>query len=182
MLSENRSRGLEAAITALSLSHGDLPMHRALPYAEAWERWPVVSVRSVTFSRRILSALVLLGLTALTIPLILTRSASAESSTSSVPETVPAETVPAETVPAETVPPAGLPVGGDGGLGHSIQLPNSGRPPVDAGDRGGALQLTLVSLIGIGLTVVAGLAWRDIARSRDRSRKVPPRLRNDQGN
>ena len=150
-------------------------MHRALPYAEAWERWPVVSVRSVTFSRRILSALVLLGLTALTIPLILTRSASAESSTSSVPETVPAETV-----PAETVPPAGLPVGGDGGLGHSIQLPNSGRPPVDAGDRGGALQLTLVSLIGIGLTVVAGLAWRDIARSRDRSRKVPPRLRDDQ--
>ena len=150
-------------------------MHRALPYAEAWERWPVVSVRSVTFSRRILSALVLLGLTALTIPLILTRSASAESSTSSVPETVPPETV-----PAETVPPAGLPVGGDGGLGHSIQLPNSGRPPVDAGDRGGALQLTLVSLIGIGLTVVAGLAWRDIARSRDRSRKVPPRLRDDQ--
>lgn len=175
MPSENPGRGLEATITTPSLSHHDLPMHRALPYAEAWERWPVVSVRSVTFSRRILSALVLLGLTALTIPLILTRSASAESSTSSVPETVPPETV-----PAETVPPAGLPVGGDGGLGHSIQLPNSGRPPVDAGDRGGALQLTLVSLIGIGLTVVAGLAWRDIARSRDRSRKVPPRLRDDQ--
>lgn len=180
MPSENPGRGLEATITTPSLSHHDLPMHRALPYAEAWERWPVVSVRSVTFSRRILSALVLLGLTALTIPLILTRSASAESSTSSVPETVPPETVPPETVPAETVPPAGLPVGGDGGLGHSIQLPNSGRPPVDAGDRGGALQLTLVSLIGIGLTVVAGLAWRDIARSRDRSRKVPPRLRDDQ--
>ncbi len=94
--------------------------------------------------------------------------------------TVAIPTVAAEPVSAQTTPtsaPEPLPANGDGGLGHSIQLPNSGRAPVDAGDRGGALQLTLVSLIGLGLLVVGGLAWRDIARSRGRSRKVPPNVR-----
>ncbi len=94
-------------------------------------------------------------------PAISSATTGAVSTTTSVPDT--------------------LPSGGDGGLGHSIQLPNSGTKPLDAGDRGGALQLTLVSLIGAGLVAVAGLAWRDISRSRDRSRKVPPNLTGREG-
>lgn len=90
------------------------------------------------------------------VPVIIGGTVSAQTTSTSVPEPAPDN--------------------GYGGLGHSIQLPNSGRPPTDAGDRGGSLQLALVSLIAVGLLVVGGLAWRDVARSRNRSRKVPPRL------
>jgi hypothetical protein len=48
-----------------------------------------------------------------------------------------------------------------------IPDPNSGQPPSEAGDRGGALQLALLALIVIGVGVVA---WR-IAVS---ARRQPP--------
>jgi hypothetical protein len=48
-----------------------------------------------------------------------------------------------------------------------IPEPNSGQPPSEAGDRGGALQLVLLALIVIGVGVVA---WR-IAVS---ARRQPP--------
>ena len=47
--------------------------------------------------------------------------------------------------------------------------PNSGRPPEDAGDRGGAGQLVLFGVVLLGIAVIIGLAVRDARRSRARA-------------
>ncbi len=48
-----------------------------------------------------------------------------------------------------------------------IPDPNSGTPPEDAGDRGGALQIVLfVAVIG-GIGLIAFLVWRESRRRRD---------------
>ena len=49
-----------------------------------------------------------------------------------------------------------------------IPEPNSGRPPSDAGDRGGALQGVVLLLIVIGVGVIAGLVLRESRRARAR--------------
>ena len=49
-----------------------------------------------------------------------------------------------------------------------IPEPNSGRPPSDAGDRGGALQGVVLLLIAIGVGGIAGLALRESRRARAR--------------
>jgi hypothetical protein len=49
-----------------------------------------------------------------------------------------------------------------------IPEPNSGRPPSDAGDRGGALQGVVLLLIVIGVGGIAGLALRESRRVRAR--------------
>ena len=49
-----------------------------------------------------------------------------------------------------------------------IPEPNSGRPPRDAGDRGGALQGVVLLLIVGGVAGVAGLALRESRRARAR--------------
>lgn len=62
-------------------------------------------------------------------------------------------------VPAGEVPDEG---------GRSIPLPNSGTPPDDAGDRGGALQATLFAALVLGVGTIATLAVRDIRRGQRR--------------
>jgi hypothetical protein len=52
-----------------------------------------------------------------------------------------------------------------------IPEPNSGRPPSDAGDRGGALQGVVLLLIVIGVGGIAGLALRESRRAR--ARRIP---------
>jgi hypothetical protein len=52
-----------------------------------------------------------------------------------------------------------------------IPEPNSGRPPSDAGDRGGALQGVVLLLIVIGVGGIAGLALRQSRRAR--ARRIP---------
>jgi len=49
-----------------------------------------------------------------------------------------------------------------------IPEPNSGRPPRDAGDRGGALQGVVLLLIVGGVAGIAGLALRESRRARAR--------------
>ena len=49
-----------------------------------------------------------------------------------------------------------------------IPEPNSGRPPSDAGDRGGALQGVVLLLIVIGVGGITGLALRESRRARAR--------------
>jgi hypothetical protein len=49
-----------------------------------------------------------------------------------------------------------------------IPEPNSGRPPSDAGDRGGALQGVVLLLIVIGVGGIAGLGLRESRRARAR--------------
>jgi hypothetical protein len=49
-----------------------------------------------------------------------------------------------------------------------IPLPNSGREPTEAGDRGGALQVLVFVLILGGVAAIAGLAVRDVRRHRAR--------------
>lgn len=49
-----------------------------------------------------------------------------------------------------------------------IPEPNSGRPPSDAGDRGGALQGVVLLLIVIGVGGIAGLALWESRRARAR--------------
>jgi hypothetical protein len=49
-----------------------------------------------------------------------------------------------------------------------IPEPNSGRPPRDAGDRGGALQGIVLLLIVIGVGGIAGLTVRESRRARAR--------------
>ena len=49
-----------------------------------------------------------------------------------------------------------------------IPEPNSGRPPGEAGDRGGALQGVVLLLIVIGVGGIAGLALRESRRARAR--------------
>ncbi|HEX6418367.1 MAG TPA: hypothetical protein VFZ77_07715 [Acidimicrobiales bacterium] len=47
-----------------------------------------------------------------------------------------------------------------------IPDPNSGRPPSEAGDRGGALQALVFVLILAGLGAIAAVAARDVRRHR----------------
>lgn len=54
-----------------------------------------------------------------------------------------------------------------------IPRPNSGRPPTDAGDRGGALQGLVFALIVIGVGGIAVLAVRESRRARARSATGP---------
>ncbi|HEX5367094.1 MAG TPA: hypothetical protein VFW63_10600 [Acidimicrobiales bacterium] len=49
-----------------------------------------------------------------------------------------------------------------------IPRPNSGHEPTEAGDRGGALQVLVLVAIVVGVATVAGLAVRDVRRSRAR--------------
>jgi hypothetical protein len=49
-----------------------------------------------------------------------------------------------------------------------IPEPNSGRPPRDAGDRGGALQGAVLLLIVVGVGGIAALAVRESRRARAR--------------
>jgi hypothetical protein len=49
-----------------------------------------------------------------------------------------------------------------------IPEPNSGRPPSDPGDRGGALQGVVLLLIVIGVGGITGLALRECRRARAR--------------
>jgi hypothetical protein len=62
-------------------------------------------------------------------------------------------------VPAGEVPDEG---------GRSIPLPNSGTPPDDAGDRGGALQVALFAALVLGLGAIGALAVRDVRRGQRR--------------
>jgi hypothetical protein len=55
-----------------------------------------------------------------------------------------------------------------------IPEPNSGHPPRDAGDRGGALQGLVLLLIVVGVGGVAGLALRESRRARARRLAGPP--------
>ena len=48
--------------------------------------------------------------------------------------------------------------------------PNSGRPPEESGDRGGAGQLLLFGAVIVGILAIVGLALRDMRRSRSRAR------------
>ena len=61
-----------------------------------------------------------------------------------------------------------------------IPQPNSGRPPTDAGDRGGALQGLVFALIVIGVGGIAVLAVRESRRARARGATGsdrPPQVR-----
>lgn len=62
-------------------------------------------------------------------------------------------------VPADEVPESG---------GRIIPRPNSGTPPDDPGDRGGALQVTLFVALVLGLGTIGALAYRDIRRGQRR--------------
>jgi hypothetical protein len=50
-----------------------------------------------------------------------------------------------------------------------IPRPNSGRPPTDAGDRGGVLQGLVFALIVVGVGGIAVLAVRESRRARARA-------------
>lgn len=52
-----------------------------------------------------------------------------------------------------------------------VPKPNSGRPPEDAGDRGGALQLLVLALI---VGAVGFGAWRLSTQLRNAKRSAPP--------
>jgi hypothetical protein len=47
-----------------------------------------------------------------------------------------------------------------------IPQPNSGTPPEDLGDRGGAGQLALFALVCAGIALIFGLAYRESRRAR----------------
>jgi hypothetical protein len=47
-----------------------------------------------------------------------------------------------------------------------IPQPNSGTPPEDLGDRGGAGQLALFALVCAGIALIVGLAYRESRRAR----------------
>jgi hypothetical protein len=49
---------------------------------------------------------------------------------------------------------------------HIIPRPNSGVPPDDAGDRGGALQLVVLGAIVVGVSLVVTFAIRESRRNR----------------
>jgi hypothetical protein len=49
---------------------------------------------------------------------------------------------------------------------HIIPRPNSGTPPQDAGDRGGALQFVVLGAIVVGVSVVVTLGVRESRRNR----------------
>lgn len=51
-----------------------------------------------------------------------------------------------------------------------IPEPNEGRPPEDAGDRGGILQLAVLMLILAGVGIVAWRIVHESRRNRDRDR------------
>jgi hypothetical protein len=53
-----------------------------------------------------------------------------------------------------------------------IPEPNSGRPPTDAGDRGGALQGLVLLLIVVGLGAIVVLGRREARRAR--ARRITP--------
>jgi hypothetical protein len=46
-----------------------------------------------------------------------------------------------------------------------IPRPNSGHPPIDAGDRGGALQFTVLGAIVLGVTGIGFLMYRESRRN-----------------
>jgi hypothetical protein len=55
-----------------------------------------------------------------------------------------------------------------------VPLPNSGREPTDAGDRGGALQVLVFAAIVAGVGGIATLIVRDVRHSRARAGTAPP--------
>ncbi|MGQ0831948.1 MAG: hypothetical protein ACT4OV_09750 [Microthrixaceae bacterium] len=66
---------------------------------------------------------------------------------------------------AQSPPPSGAPTP------HIVPRPNSGHPPTDAGDRGGALQLLVLGLL---IVAVAGSVAHVVRQSR-RARSAEPR-------
>ena len=75
-----------------------------------------------------------------------------------------ADGAPAQDEPTTTSPTFGE--NPDAPEQHIIPRPNSGTPPEDAGDRGGALQFVVLGAIVVGVSVVATLAVRESRRNR----------------
>jgi hypothetical protein len=75
----------------------------------------------------------------------------------------------AEAGPAQEEPTTTSPTFGENPVApeqHIIPRPNSGAPPQDAGDRGGALQFLVLGAVVVGVSTVAGLAIRESRRNR----------------
>jgi hypothetical protein len=77
---------------------------------------------------------------------------------------VRAEAAPAQDEPTTTSPTFGQNPDAPGQ--HIIPRPNSGVPPEDAGDRGGALQFVVLGAIVVGVSLVATFAIRESRRNR----------------
>jgi hypothetical protein len=75
-----------------------------------------------------------------------------------------AAAAPAEDAPVTTVTEPDEPLEGD----DIIPLPNSGREPTEAGDRGGVLQVLVLVLIVGGVAAIVGLIARESRRARSR--------------
>ncbi len=56
---------------------------------------------------------------------------------------------------------------------HIIPMPNSGRPPRDAGERGGAWQEALFFLVCGAVLGIGGLIWRDSRKKRRKQGRLP---------
>jgi hypothetical protein len=84
------------------------------------------------------------------------------------PSTVAAQAASVNEATATTLPPlpsTSAPADDSSGtLPRIIPLPNSGRAPQDAGDRGGWLQVSLFWFILAALAVLGLLVWRDSRR------------------
>jgi len=87
---------------------------------------------------------------------------AAAQTSASTPVTVPATNRVATTAPSgsQSVTP------------DIIPLPNSGRAPRDAGERGGWMQEALFFLICAAVAGLGGLAWRDSRRKRRRQGRL----------
>jgi hypothetical protein len=75
-----------------------------------------------------------------------------------------ADAAPAQDEPTTTSPTFGS--NPDAPEQHIIPRPNSGTPPQDAGDRGGALQFLVLGAIVVGVSLVATLAIRESRHNR----------------
>lgn len=66
--------------------------------------------------------------------------------------------------------PGQAPTGAECGPGNIVRHPDCGREPVDAGDPGGILQVTLFFLVCAAVVGIAGVVWWRARRARDRRR------------
>lgn len=85
--------------------------------------------------------------------------------TSSVPASIPSTPVTAR-VPT-TLQPMAAPTP------NIIPMPNSGRPPRDAGERGGAWQEGLFFVMCGAVLGIGGLIWRDSRKKRRKQGRLP---------
>jgi hypothetical protein len=125
------------------------------------------SVRVGRESRRAPVRIAVLLVAALTIFAAAVPAAAADSATVA---TVSADSSPPAAAQQPEDDPDGDPSTDDAPLPGQdmIPEPNSGRPPRDAGDRGGALQGVVLLLIVVGVAGIAGLAVRESRRARAR--------------